>query len=429
MDRRWREFLAWHPTFRLFFPRRAEQVQKYRDRLTVAVEADRIAAGTASPESPAVLDRLKDEAPELLPDIEKVEQARAQRRHDERWKTLQADDLAAPDRPDDRLAAYRAFLKDFPETSRRAEALAAASRWEARSAELRTDSERAELDALRREAALPDADRPTIAEKVRAFLDLHPSSALRDEAESLLAETLTRVDEMDIQKARDFSRSFPTNFAARLRKYQDYLAAHRDGGRFVHEALEAVDAIERDRDRYAYRQAYDHAIAHPNDVAEIAGRLRSYLGANPAGRYAAAARDYLAWWEKITTPGQYRVVLKHGEVEPKIGKYLGGGGPNLAVELWVAGVKYGPTPVAPNTHRPIWNYTFPRPITWKYGDPVVVRIIDTDWSDSGVFRLSSPKDDPLALRYLSGELKPSKGGRTKLVFASDFRVPTLPRPE
>ena len=97
--------------------------------------------------------------------------------------------------------------------------------------------------------------------------------------------------------------------------------------------------------------------------------------------------------------------------------------------LEVAGAVYGPSPVVPNTHRPIWDYTFPRPIRWKLGDPVTIRIIDYDWSDSVLTVLNTRKGDPLAIRNLSGTVKPARGGKTTLVFASDFRMPTLRRPE
>ena len=39
------------------------------------------------------------------------------------------------------------------------------------------------------------------------------------------------------------------------------------------------------------------------------------------------------------------------------------------------------------------------------------------------------KGDPLAMRLLSGTVKPSNGGRTSLVFESDFAPPQLSRPE
>ena len=94
-------------------------------------------------------------------------------------------------------------------------------------------------------------------------------------------------------------------------------------------------------------------------------------------------------------------------------------------------MKYGPSPVVKNTHKPVWDYEFPRPIRWKAGDPIVIRILDYDWSSSGsgVFKFTSPAGDKLAMTMLSGTVRPSKGGPTTLVFASDFRVPTLPRPE
>jgi hypothetical protein len=130
----------------------------------------------------------------------------------------------------------------------------------------------------------------------------------------------------------------------------------------------------------------------------------------------------------VSVPGEYRVTLRRGEVEPDVGKYLGGGGPDLGVTLEVGGVTYGPSPVVPNTHRPIWNYTFPRSVRWKLGDPVTIKVVDYDWSDSVVYTFNTRKGDPLAIRNLSGTVRPSKGGRTSLVFSSDFVMPSLTRP-
>src|SRR5204862_688752 len=113
--------------------------------------------------------------------------------------------------------------------------------------------------------------------------------------------------------------------------------------------------------------------------------------------------------------------------DPATGKHLGGGGPDLGVVITVGGVLYGPSPVVRNTARPIWDYTFARPIRWKLGDPVTIRVIDYDWSDSVVAVLNSRKGDPLAIRNLSGTVKLARGGKTTLVFASSFRMPTLSR--
>ena len=82
---------------------------------------------------------------------------------------------------------------------------------------------------------------------------------------------------------------------------------------------------------------------------------------------------------------------------------------------------YGPSSVIRDSHRPIWDYTFPQPITWKLGDPITIRIIDYDWSASEVYILHSRQGDPLAMRLLSGTIKPAKGGKTTLVFSLRLR--------
>ena len=164
-------------------------------------------------------------------------------------------------------------------------------------------------------------------------------------------------------------------------------------------------------------------------MSEVARRLRDYLRDHADGHFVADARNYLQWWDKVSVPGEYRVTLRRGEVEPSVGKYLAGGGPDLGVVIEVAGVIHGPSPVIRDTHRPIWDYTFPRPITWKLGDPITIRIIDYDWSASEVYTLTSRQGDPLAMRMLSGTIRPAKGGTTTLVFSSDFAIPTLSKPE
>ena len=41
----------------------------------------------------------------------------------------------------------------------------------------------------------------------------------------------------------------------------------------------------------------------------------------------------------------------------------------------------------------------------------------------------APQHYSLAMRLLSGTIKPAKGGATTLVFASDFTLPALSKPE
>jgi hypothetical protein len=429
--RRWSEALRWHPSLPLFWPALGREARSKQAEWQVKAADVQVANGTAPADLPARLGQLKDQAPQLAAEIRKVEAAQEQVRHDERWKTVhgQALSLSAVDDPASALAAIDAFLRDYPETPRRAQALTLAGSLKDELTKRRTSQERQFVDDLIRSESLPGVALADQVERARAFLADHPDSPIRPDVEHRLETYLQKLDVIEIDQARDYSRQNPTRFAARIERYQDYLKAHQAGGRFVSEAFEAKDRILSEWDAYGYRQAYDHAISHPEDVAQVAARLRDYLRDHPDGRYAADAHRYLDWWDKISIPGHYRVTLRRGEVEPKVGKYLAGGAPDLGVVIEVAGATYGPSPVIPNTHRPVWDHTFPQPITWKLGDPITIRIIDYDWSARDVYVLHSRQGDPLAMRLLSGTIKPTKGGRTTLVFASDFAMPELSKPE
>jgi hypothetical protein len=289
--------------------------------------------------------------------------------------------------------------------------------------------ERQVIDDLIRSSRLPNANLNDLIDQARQFLAEHPESRFRPEVDRLLDEFVKALDDRDIEKAREFSRRNPTEFARRIDRYGEYLKAHASGGRYISEATEAKDRVLRAWDTDTYRRAYDHLVAHPNDVGEVARQLRDYIAQHPDGRRVAEARRYLEWWDKVSVANDYRVTLRRGTFEPGLGSAFGGA-PDLGVVVEVAGVTYGPSPVIRNNFRPIWDYTFPRPIRWKLGDPVTVKVIDHGyWSDATVVVLNSKKGDPLALRMLSDTIKPSKGGATTIVFASDFKVPELPRPE
>ena len=428
VERRWRELLTWHPTLSYIWPGAGRSAQDHLKAATVRAAEYRIESGVVSPGAAPDLAKIKEESPELIKDVQRVEAARDRKRQDARWDEINAAELAKDGEPEARLEGLKAFLREYPWTPHRDEAVALRDRLVEEVADRKRRIEGRTVEALVRAARLPNADANETIRAARDFLDRHPDSPRRSEVESLLDDAVRRLDELDIAKARDYSRQYPHNFALRARRYQDYLKAHRNGGRFVSEATAALDRIAREHDVYDYRLAYDHLTAHPDDVAEVARQLRSYLSAHPQGHYVHDARGYLAWFDRVTAPNEYRVTLRRGEVEPTTGKYLSGGAPDLSVEVWVAGVKHGPSPVVRNSRDPIWEYTFPRPIRWKLGDPVVIRIFDNDWSKSPVFTLSSAKDDPLGIRLLSGETRPSKGGRTRVVFASDFRMPGLTKP-
>ncbi len=275
---------------------------------------------------------------------------------------------------------------------------------------------------------MPNANYSDLIAMARQFLVEHPESRARGEGERLLDGFVRALDDRDIDKARDFSRRNPTDYARRIDRYGDYLKAHSNGGRHISEATEAKDRVLRAWDDDTYRRAYDHLVAHPNDVGEVARQLREYIAQHPDGRRVAEARRYGEWWDKVSTTAEYRVQLRRGHFEAKLGSTFGGA-PDLSVILEVAGVTYGPSPVIRNNYDPIWDHTFSRPIRWKLGDPVVVKVLDHGmWSESTPITLKSKAGDPLALRLLSETIRPTKGGATHLIFASDFRIPELPKP-
>ncbi|MFO0887835.1 MAG: GTPase domain-containing protein [Isosphaeraceae bacterium] len=429
--REWSGLLASHPTMSVLWPSLARQARYKQAEWTVRAADAQLAAGAAAPDLQARLQGIKEQAPRLAPAIQKVEQARELARHDDRWKQVRAEalSLAAIDHPEKPLAELDAFLREFPETPRRAEVLALARTLKHEVTARKAAVERKLVDDLVRSESLPGASYTELIDRAQQFLADHPESEFRGEVQTLIEGYARKLDERDIERAREYSRRNPTNFAARIERFQEYLKAHQAGGRFLSEAMDARDRILREWDGHAYRQAFDHWVAHPDDAAEIARRLRDYLRDHPDGTFVPDARTYLDWWDRVSVPGSYRVTLRRGQVEPSVGKYLSGGAPDLGVVVEVAGVTYGPSPVIRDTHRPIWDYTFPRPIAWKLGDPITVRIIDYDWSASEVYSLKSPPGDPLAMRMLSGTIRPSKGGSTSLVFASDFAMPVLSRPE
>src|SRR5439155_17512515 len=144
---------------------------------------------------------------------------------------------------------------------------------------------------------------------------------------------------------------------------------------------------------------------------------------HPHGRFASAAQELLRWSERTAAPGEYKVVLRSGDFEHKIAFWLSRG-PDLSVEIEVAGVRYGPSQIVKNRYDPDWDYEFPRPIRWKLGDPVRIRVYDHDYWKRKVVEIASDEGDPLAIRLLSGE---AVAGPNRLTFDSDFAVPTLPR--
>ncbi|MFO0956008.1 MAG: hypothetical protein U0800_00930 [Isosphaeraceae bacterium] len=432
VSKRWSNLLAWHPTLPYTLPGDYRHAEAKRAEWQVKAAEVQVANATADADLPDRLKALKDENPALVGQIQKVEETRDRQRHDRRWKELQAASLVADDQPDAQLAALRGFVEEFDWTPHRDEVgrLADSLRKQVNERTLKRHSEA--VEAIRRAAGRPGADLRDLIDQAERFLAQNPDTPLRTDTLALQDELARSLDKQDFDKARDFDAdpAHATAFQARIDRYQRYLNAHKSGGRYLNEAIDARDRLLRLWDDHSYRLAYDHHAAHPDDVPKVAELLRAYKNAHPDGRHAREADDFLARWEKISQSSPYQVTLLKGEVGKDVGKYLGGGGPDLKVTIWVGGVQYGPSPVIPNSHAPNWGYTFPRPVAWKYGDPVTVQLTDTDWSDSTVFTFHSPKSDPLAMKMLAGTIKPTtKGEKPTLTFRSDFELPTLPSPE
>lgn len=268
------------------------------------------------------------------------------------------------------------------------------------------------------------ADLTQMLELTNRFLNDFAGSRGESEVRQLRLAYLLRLDERDIEAARNLSARQPLAFAARRELYQHYLDKH-PAGAFVSEAQSALQALEADWDRNDFRAVRDHFQARPGEVAELVTRCRTYLAVHPRGKFAASATELLRWTERVTAPGEYRVVLRNGAFERGLARTLSRG-PDLSVELEVAGVRYGPSTIVRNRYDPEWEYEFPRRIRWKLGDPVRVRVSDHDYWSRVVVDIVSAEEEPLAMQLLSGELW---CGANRITFASDFALPTLPQIE
>jgi hypothetical protein len=235
---------------------------------------------------------------------------------------------------------------------------------------------------------------------------------------------LRRLDQHDIEAARDYSARSPLNFFTRRQRYQQYLDAHPHGA-YVSEATGALKAIAADWDKYDFRAVRDRFQAKPGDVKELKVLCRAYLAAHPEGRFRAAARDLLRWGERVTAPGEYKVVLKSGSFD-KSAAHMLSRGTSLSVVIEVGGVRYGPSTIVKRSYEPEWNYEFPRRVRWKLGDSVRIWVTDHYFWRRQVLEVGSDEDDLLALRLLSGEVN---SGPHRLTFESDFRMPTMPKIE
>jgi GTPase SAR1 family protein len=373
----------WHPTRNLFSRSaaraEAEELRDLDDRVNGQRYAERLAELTRRAADP-------EADPEAVWNL---------------YRGLRED---FPDRPPD------ADLENLRETARR-------RRDEARERAAR--SALADLDH-----AAGQADLAALIARADRFLREHAGTPAADEVKKRRESYLRRLDENDIQAARDYSAREPRNFHTRRERYQQYLDRHPTGA-FAAEAAAAVRDIAAEWDRHDYRAVRDHFRDHPGDLKEVEARGRSYLAAHGQGRFRDAVTGLLRWVERVVEPNDYRVVLKSGQFDKKVAWYFSRG-PDLSVEIEVNGVRYGPSNIVKNRYDPDWNYEFPRRVRWKFGDPIRVRVYDHDYYKRLVLDVVSDENDPVAFWMLSGEMT---AANNSLTFESDFRLPALPPAE
>jgi hypothetical protein len=314
------------------------------------------------------------------------------------------------------------FHRDFPEHD-------VNSDWRSfrDSLKQRRDAERehrAETAFRELERSSEHSDLSTRIEQADRFLRDFAETAHETEVRRSRAACLLRLDERDIDSARAYSASRPLNFQTRRERYQLYLERHPNGA-FAAEANESLKHLDADWDKHDFRSVRDHFQQHPGDVKELQVLCRSYLAIHDKGRFRDAARDLLRWTERVTQPGEYRVVLRSGSFDRKVAHFFSRG-PSLSVEIEVNGARYGPSNIVARNYQPEWNYEFPRRIRWKHGESVRIIVTDNYYWDRRVADISSDENDPLAMRLLSGEVN---SGRNSLSFESDFTMPVLPKIE
>src|SRR5207302_8392433 len=119
---------------------------------------------------------------------------------------------------------------------------------------------------------------------------------------------LRRIEERDNEEARDHARRHPLEFKLGLEHYRHYLDRY-PAGLFADEARAALRSLEEAWDKQDFREVRDFYLAQPGQIEDIVQRCRAYQAAHPTGRFKSAAGDLLRWTERVSAPGEYRIVL------------------------------------------------------------------------------------------------------------------------
>jgi hypothetical protein len=281
-------------------------------------------------------------------------------------------------------------------------------------------SAQAGLDSLMAaEHALTDPGE--LAKLAEGLVQAHAKTSLAADLRRRRDGYYRRAEEREMELARAVTATDPLDFATRLRPYQQYLDHHPIGS-FVPEARQAIETIAQEWDKYDFRRVRDHYVRAPGDVGELTSRCQAYQAKHPNGLYRSYAGDLLRWAERVSMPGEYRVTLQNGAIERRLARWFSRG-PDVSVEIEVAGIRHGPSNIVVNSYAPEWDYQFPRRVRWQLGDPVRIRVTDHDYWDRVIIDIVSGDGDPLGMALLNGEI--TVGG-SRLVFASDFTMPVLP---
>ncbi len=379
----WRSFQRWHPARHWLRPAsaRAEwmRMRELDDRVR-------------SQEYDGRLVELRRRAADPDADAETV------------WRDLQSFHREFPDRDiDDDWQQFRNALKRRADSERERRAEAAFT-------ELEREGDKSNL-----RSRIDRADQ---------FLRDYAGTACESEVRRRRASYALRLDERDMEAARSYSASHPLNFQTRRELYQRYLEGH-PGGAFAVEASNSLKNLESDWDKHDFRAVRDRFQEQPGDVKELQLLCRSYLAVHTEGRFRDAARDLLRWTERVTQPGEYRIVLKSGDFDRKAAHLLSRG-LSLSVAIEVNGTRHGPSNIVARSYQPEWNYEFPRRVRWKLGDSVRIIVTDNYYWDRKVAEIASEENDSLAIRLLDGEVH---SGKNSLTFESDLQMPVLPKIE
>src|SRR5262249_3136142 len=207
--RRWADLLTWHPSMPLFWPSWAREAHRKQDEWAVQAAAVQVAVGTAGPELHDRLTRLKDQAPELATAIRRVEAEQDRIRHEETWKRVRAGALVPTADPERSLDALAAFLRDDPDSSHPDDALALMSTLQGQVTARRSAADREFADELDLAETVPSTDLRDLIDRARTFLAEHSQSSWRGEVERRLGSYIQRLDDRDIDRAREYSRTSP----------------------------------------------------------------------------------------------------------------------------------------------------------------------------------------------------------------------------